>query len=183
MNAAERLASSIIANYDNQQRSSTIDLPAHVVFLLQRLGATTSDSGGAVTYYGSDPIKPDRLPYGSACAIALAVKAIMVAKIWRRFSPFLDGKWELVNGFPGRTYPYSPFIGGPDIVPTKDGKWIMLADVFPAIRQRALDVLKPRGGSYEALRDAAKEWNGEELEEAGDKAGVPMPLPATSKTC
>jgi hypothetical protein len=48
----------------------------------------------------------------------------------------------------------------------------MLADVFPAIRQRALDILS----SYEALRDSVKEWNGEELEEAGDKAGVPMPL-------
>jgi len=169
MNAAEQLARNIIANYNNQLRSNKIDLPAHVESLLHSLGATTSDSGGRVTYYGSDPIKPDRLPYGSACAIALAVKAILIAKIWkertgegqdihvdvrkalRRFSPFLDGKWELVNGFPGRTDPYSPFIGGPDIVPTKDGKWIMLADVFPAIRQRALDVLKRRGGSYEAL--------------------------------
>jgi hypothetical protein len=35
---------------------------------------------------------------------------------------------------------------------------------------------KAQGGSYEALRDSAKEWNGEDLEEAGDKAGVPMPL-------
>src|ERR1700723_2270571 len=194
MSAAEKLAKAIIANYDNPSKSNTIDIPAQVESLLQSLGATTSDSGGRVTYYGSDPIKPDRLPYGSACAIALAVKAILIAKIWRertgegqdihvdvrkalrRFSPFLEGKWELVNEFPGRTDPYSPFIGGPDIVPTKDGKWVMLADVFPAIRQRALDVLKPRGGSYEALRDAGKEWNGEELEEAGDKAGVPMPL-------
>ena len=162
MNAAEKLAKNIIANYDNPLQSSTVDIPAQVESLLQSLGATTSDSGGKVTYYGSDPIKPDRLPYGSACAIALAAKAIMIAKIWkertgeaqdihvdvrkalRRFSPFLEGKWELVNGFPGRTDPYSPFLGGPDIVPTKDGKWPMLADVFPALRQRALDLLKPK---------------------------------------
>jgi hypothetical protein len=162
VNAAEKLAKNIIANYDNPLQSSTVDIPAQVESLLQSLGATTSDSGGKVTYYGSDPIKPDRLPYGSACAIALAAKAIMIAKIWkertgeaqdihvdvrkalRRFSPFLEGKWELVNGFPGRTDPYSPFLGGPDIVPTKDGKWPMLADVFPALRQRALDLLKPK---------------------------------------
>src|SRR5271155_6158785 len=110
-NAPEELANGIVANYNNQLKSSTIDLPAHVEFLLQSLGATTSDSGGKVTYYGSDPITPDRLPYGSACAIALAVKAILIAKIWkqrtgegqdihvdvrkalRRFSPFLEGKW------------------------------------------------------------------------------------------
>ena len=100
-----------------------------------------------------------------------------VRKALRRLTPFLDGKWELVNGFPGRTDPYSPFSsGGPDIVPTRDGKWIMLADVFPALRQHALDLLKPKGGYYEAVRDAVKEWNGEELEEAGEKAGIPMPL-------
>src|SRR3984957_9764192 len=192
--AADKLAKTIIANYDNPLQSSSINVPAHVECLLQSLGATASDSGGKVTYYGSDPITPDRLPYGAISAIPLAAKAILIAKIWkertsegqdihvdvrkslRRLTPFLEGKWELVNGFPGRTDPYSPFTGGPDIVPTKDGKWVMFAEIFPALRQRALDVLKPRGGSYEALRDAVKEWNGEELERAGEKAGIPMPL-------
>ena len=165
--STERLAKAIIANYDSPSKSNTIDLPGHVESLLQSLGATTSDSGGRVTYYGSDPITPDRLPYGAMCAIALAVKAIMIAKIWkertgegqdihvdvrkalRRLTPFFDGKWELVNGFPGRTDPCSPFTGGPDIVPTRDGKWVMLADVFPALRQHALDVLKPNPNGYE----------------------------------
>jgi hypothetical protein len=128
MNAAEKLAKGIVANYNNQLQSNTIDLPAHVESLLQSLGATTSDSGGKVTYYGSDPITPDRLPYGSISAISLAAKAILIAKIWkertgegqdihvdvrkalRRLTPFLDGKWELVNGFPGRTDPYSPLL-------------------------------------------------------------------------
>jgi hypothetical protein len=59
MNAGEKLAKGIIANYNNQSKSSTIDLPAHVECLLQSLGAKTSDSGGKVTYYGSDPITPD----------------------------------------------------------------------------------------------------------------------------
>jgi hypothetical protein len=141
------------------------------------------------------PIPSRRIDcHGAISAISLAAKAILIAKIWkertgegqdihvdvrktlRRLTPFLDGKWELVNGFPGRTDPCSPFIGGPDIVPTRDGKWTMLADVFPAIRQRALDLLKPKGGYYEALRDAVEEWDGEELEEAGEKAGIPMPL-------
>jgi hypothetical protein len=54
VNAAEKLAKGIIANYDHPLQSSTIDVPAHVESLLQGLGATTSDSGGKVTYYGSD---------------------------------------------------------------------------------------------------------------------------------
>ena len=83
MNAAEKLAKNILANCNNQLQNSSIDLPAHVEYLLQSLGATTFDSGGKVTYYGSDPITPDRLPYGAISAISLAVKAILIAKIWK----------------------------------------------------------------------------------------------------
>jgi hypothetical protein len=83
VNAAGKLAKAIIANYNNQLQSNTIDLPAHVESLLQSLGATTSDCGGKVTYYGSDPITPDLLPYGSISAISLAAKAILIAKIWK----------------------------------------------------------------------------------------------------
>jgi hypothetical protein len=43
VNAAEKLAKGIIANFNNQLQSNTIDLPAHVESLLQSLGATTSD--------------------------------------------------------------------------------------------------------------------------------------------
>src|ERR1700690_2354209 len=194
VSAAEKLAKTIIANYDNPLQSSSIDVPGHVGSLLQSLGATTSDSGGKVTYYGADPITPDRLPYGSISAISLAAKAILIAKIWkertgegqdihidvrkslRRLTPFLDGKWELLNGFPGRTDPFSPFAGGPDIVPTKDGKWVMFAEPYPSLRQHTIELLKPRGGTYQALADAVKEWQGEDLEAAAEKAGVPMPL-------
>ena len=55
VNAAEKLAKGIIANYNNQLQSNTIDLPAHVESLLQSFWATTSDSGGKVTYYGRRP--------------------------------------------------------------------------------------------------------------------------------
>jgi hypothetical protein len=81
--AAEKLANTILINYENPLKSDTIDIPAQAESLLQSLGATTSDSGGKVTYYGSDPIKPDRLPYGTICAVALAVKSILIAKIWK----------------------------------------------------------------------------------------------------
>ena len=82
MTAAEKLATTIISNYNNPLQTP-INLPVHVESLLQSLGATTSDSGGEVTYYGADPITPDRLPYGSISAISLAAKAILIAKIWK----------------------------------------------------------------------------------------------------
>jgi len=55
MNAAEDLAKAIIENYDNPLQDSTIDVPAQVESLLHSLGATSSDSGGKVTYYGLTP--------------------------------------------------------------------------------------------------------------------------------
>jgi hypothetical protein len=69
VDAGEKLPKGIIANYNNQLQSSTIDLPAHVESLLQSLGATTSDSGGE----GQD-IHVD------------------VRKALRRLTPFLEGK-------------------------------------------------------------------------------------------
>jgi hypothetical protein len=56
--STEKLAEAILANYGNPSKSNTIDVPAQVESLLQCLGATTSDSGGKVTYYGSAPSSP-----------------------------------------------------------------------------------------------------------------------------
>jgi hypothetical protein len=127
VNAAEQLAKAIIENYDNPLPGSTIDVPAHVDSLVQSLGATTSDSGGAVTYYGADTITPDRLPYGSISAIPLAAKAILIAKIWkertgegqdthvdvrkslRRLTPFLDGSGNSSMGSPDARIHTAPF--------------------------------------------------------------------------
>jgi hypothetical protein len=66
----------------------------------------------------------------------LSAPHVDVRKALRHLAPFLDEKWELVNGFPGRMDPHSPFSDGPDIVPTRDGKWIMLADGFPLYAAR-----------------------------------------------
>jgi len=104
-------------------------------------------------------------------------KAILIAKIWkertgegqdihvdvrkalRRLTPFLEGKWELVNGFfPDARIPYSPFSisAGPDIVPTTGRQVDHVGRCVSRLRQRADNLLKPKGGSYEALRDAVK---------------------------
>jgi crotonobetainyl-CoA:carnitine CoA-transferase CaiB-like acyl-CoA transferase len=201
VNEAEDLAKAIIANYDNPLQGSTIDVPAHVESLLQSLGATTSDSGGKVTYYGSDPITPDRLPYGSISAISLAAKAILIAKIWeertgegqnihidvrkalRRLTPFLDGKWELVNGFPGRTDPYSPFSGGPDIVPTGDGKWIMFAEIIPLYASVHSISLNPRVARMKRYETRSKSGTVRNLKKPVRKRASPCRSRATSKTC
>ena len=49
VSAAEQLAKTIIANYDNPLQDSSIDVPGHVESLLKSLGASASDSGGKVT--------------------------------------------------------------------------------------------------------------------------------------
>src|SRR6202021_770013 len=81
----------------------------------------------------------------------------------------------------GRTDPFSPFADGPDIVPTKDGKWVMFAEPYPALRQHTLELLRPRGGTYQALADAVKEGQGGELQTAGEEGGRPEPAPPKNK--
>jgi len=95
---------------------SDIDLYAETAAVLQPLGLSLDDFGGALSFYGSDPIVPSRLRFGSSAAIALAAKAVAIATIWRersgeaqdirvdvrkalrRFTAFVGGYYVYVNG-------------------------------------------------------------------------------------
>lgn len=153
-------------------------------------GAEVADIGGDLSFSGADPIIASRLPFGTMSAVGLAAKAALIAKAWRvrtgigqdihvdvplalrRFSPFAEGKWELVNGFPGKADPYNPF-GSPNPLfhRTRDGQWIMMLNIYPAIRERAVRLLGA-GGSGDAIADAVARWDGAELERTAADAGV-----------
>lgn len=193
MTAAETLAKKILFNYRNPLKERGIDLHQNLKSVLDLCNATIDDIGGSLTFSGADPILNSRLPFGTMSAISLAAKAILVAKIWkertgegqdihvdvpkalRRFTPFWEKKWELVNGFPGKSDPYNPFFAMPVMHQTKDNKWIMPLNIYPSIRQRAISLLGG-GGDPASIARAIKEWNAEDLERAASDAGVVMAL-------
>lgn len=180
-------------NLANMLTSSELDLQVETEALLHDLGASTGESGGHLSFYGSDPIVPSTIRFGSAAAIALAAKAIQIASVWRqrtgegqdievdvrkalrRFSPFIDRKWETVNGYDGGKYsdPANPVSG--QMYETKDGRWVMPENPYPELHRRTTALLNVPS-TPGAVKNAVKGWNGEDLERAGVDAGIVMPL-------
>jgi crotonobetainyl-CoA:carnitine CoA-transferase CaiB-like acyl-CoA transferase len=180
-------------NLANRATNSQFDLAGETEALLHSVGAASSESGGALSFYGQDPIVPSVVRYGAMSAVALAAKSLQIASIWRmrtgrsqdihvdvrkalrRFSPFIDFRWETVNGYAGGMYsdPENPFVAS--LYETRDGRWVFPTNPYPKIHLRTAALLGVPS-TPEAVTHAIKQWNGEELEQAGVEAGVVMPL-------
>lgn len=180
----------------NRSSSSEFDLAGEIEAVLNIVGATSSESGGTLSFYGKDPIVPSVVRFGAFSTIALAAKAIQIASIWkmrtgesqdihvdvrkalRRFSPFIDRKWETVNGYDGGipSDMYNPLLA--EIFETKDKRYVLPTNPYPKLHRDGAALLGVPS-TAEAVRAAIKTWNGEELEQAAVKAGVVMPLSRT----
>ncbi len=107
---SDLLTETLQSKLSNPESCPDFDLHHGLNQVLEDVGMTTADSGGKLTFYGSDPIVPSRLRFGAMAAIGLAAKAIGVAAVWRsrtgegqdisvdvrkafqRFCGFFDGK-------------------------------------------------------------------------------------------
>src|SRR6266436_4005808 len=110
--------------------SPDFDLHAETNEVLKDIGLTTADAAGKLRFYGSDPILPSPIRFGTLAAVGLAARSVAVAALWRqatgqgqdisvdvrkalrRFAGFFEGKWETINGrrpSPGG-YVVSPFL-------------------------------------------------------------------------
>jgi crotonobetainyl-CoA:carnitine CoA-transferase CaiB-like acyl-CoA transferase len=193
VNTGEKFAQQLEFNLTNRSTDSNFDLAGETEAVLNSVGASCSESGGSLSFYGQDPIVPSVVRFGAMSAVTLAAKAIQIASIWklrtgrsqdiqvdvrkalRRFSPFVDRQWELVNGYDGGMYsdPENPFFS--NMYETKDGMWVFPTNPYPQIHLRTASLLKvPSIPS--AAASAIKTWKGEELEQAGVEAGIVMPL-------
>ena len=68
----------------NPERQSGFDLTSAVNQVLNDVGLSTADSGGKLTFYGSDPILPSPLRFGTMAAVGLAARSVAVAALWRQ---------------------------------------------------------------------------------------------------
>ncbi len=173
--------------------ASALDLNDELDGLLSHIGETAADTGGKITFYGKDPIIPSRASFGAMSALSLAAKSAIIASIWRdrtgegqdihvdvrkalrRFSPFIDRKWELVNGYPGQGDIANSFEEGELLHPTADGGWAMAGAWYPGMRQKTLQFLNAVD-SPEGIARAFGQWNRLELEQAAEEAGVPITI-------
>src|ERR1700723_4317192 len=192
---SERLESKL----NNPATSPDFDLHEELNQVLGDVGMTTSDSGGELTFFGSDPIIPSRIRFGSMAAIGLAAKSVAVAALWRqrtgegqnisldvrkalrRFCGFFEGKWETVNGRSPLLLPRdNPFFELPLFRRTRDGRHMVTLNIYPGLQARALNFLRC-SNSTESIANAVLQWRAEELETAAAEAGLVFAMVRTNE--
>ena len=186
----------------NPERSSDFDLHGAVNQVLNDVGLSTSDTGGKLTFYGSDPILQSPLRFGTMAAIGLAARSVAVAALWRqatgegqdisvdvrkalrRFCGFFDGKWETVNDRPPSPggYAVSPFLKMADAFfrETRDGRHVVALDIYPQLLVRTLDFLRC-SPSTESINNAILKWDAAELEQAAAAEGLVLAMVRTNE--
>jgi len=189
--SAGTLTEKIQTKLNNPASSPDFDLHGGVNDVLKDVGLTAADSGGKLTFYGQDPIIPGRLRYGAMAAVGLAAKTVALAALWksqtgegqdihvdvrkalRRFCGFFDGKWETINGRgpAAGSERDNPFWEMPLFRKTRDGRHVVALNVYPRVHSRALNFLRC-SDSPESVNNAILQWRADELEAAGQEAGL-----------
>src|SRR5258706_67814 len=77
------LTDALESKLDHPMRSAEFDLHAGTNDVLRDVQLTAADSGGALTFYGQDPILQTPLRFGTMAAIGLAARSVAVAALWR----------------------------------------------------------------------------------------------------
>jgi hypothetical protein len=168
----------------------TIDPLVELASVLKGVGLDLGSADGTITFSGRDPIVSSPLPLATMAAVGLMAKAVSVAELWRfrggagqdlsldlgmalrRLCPFIDRKWELLNGYPpgNPTDPTTPFMPT-QMYPTRDGRRVLLMNIYPALKTRALAFLgcndDPR-----AIGEVVRKWDAADLETAMNRAGL-----------
>jgi hypothetical protein len=186
----------------NPERSSDFGLHGAVNQVLNDVWLSTSDTGGKLAFYGSDPILQSPLRFGTMAAIGLAARSVAVAALWRqatgegqdisvdvrkalrRFCGFFDGKWETINDRPPSPggYAVSPFLKMADAFfrETRDGRHVVALDIYPQLLVRTLDFLRC-SPSTESINNAILKWDAAELEQAAAAEGLVFAMVRTNE--
>jgi len=188
---SETLTGTLQSKLSNPVSTSDFDLHGSVNEVLKDVGLTTADSGGKLTFYGQDPILTSPHRFGSMAAVGLAARSIALAALWRsqtgegqdihvdvrkalrRFSGFFEGKWETINGRgPAMgAFEDNPFWEIPLFRKTRDGRHVVALNVYPRLQARALNFLRAYDNN-ESVNNAILQWHADELEAAGQEAGL-----------
>ena len=82
--ATDRLTEALEEKLSHPATSPDFDLHEGVNEVLADIGMTSDDSGGELTFYGSDPILPSPIRFGTLAAVGLAARSVALAALWRQ---------------------------------------------------------------------------------------------------
>jgi crotonobetainyl-CoA:carnitine CoA-transferase CaiB-like acyl-CoA transferase len=200
--ATDRLTETLEEKLHHPATSPDFDLHQGVNDVLADIHMTTADSGGKLGFYGSDPILPSPIRFGTLAAVGLAARSVALAALWRqatgqgqdisvdvrkalrRFAGFFEGKWETVNGRPPSPggYAVSPFLkmGDAFFRETRDGRYVLALDIYPQLLVNTLNFLGC-SPSTESINNAIRKWDAVELEEAAAAEGLVLAMVRTNE--
>lgn len=176
--------------------TADFDLESALDEVLCGVALSAADAGGVVSHIGADPVVKSPLRLGGAATIGLLAKSVAAAAMhrWRggagqdihvdlrraphRLSPFYDARWERLGGYPVKSSLEAGNMMSAIFYRTADDRWVMPQASYPNLRQRAQDLLGVPL-TWPAISEAIGKWNGLELEAAGEKAGIVMPMVRT----
>src|ERR1700758_701572 len=199
--ATDRLTKALETKLSHPATSPDFDLRAGTNEVLKEIGLTTADSGGKLTFSGSDPILPSSIRFGTMAAIGLAARSVALAALWkqttgdgqnisvdvrkalRRFCGFFEEKWETINGRPPSPggYAVSPFLNMESFFrETRDGRHVLALDIYPQILVRTLNFLGC-SPNQESINNAIRKWDAVELEDAAAAEGLVLAMVRTNE--
>jgi CoA-transferase family III len=199
---SDGLTEALKSKLNNPASSPEFDLKAATDDVLKDVGLTSADSGGKLSFYGSDPILPSSIRFGTAAAIGLAARSVALSALWkqttgegqdisidvrkalRRFCGFFEGKWETINDRPPTPggYAVSPFLkmGDAFFRETRDGRHVLALDIYPQILVRTLNFLGC-SPNQESINSAIRKWDAVELENAAAAEGLVLAMVRTNE--
>ncbi len=198
--ATDRLTEALQQKLSHPATSPDFDLQAGTNEVLKDIGLTTADSGGKLTFSGSDPILPSSIRFGTMAAIGLAARSVALAALWkqttgdgqnisidvrkalRRFCGFFEEKWETINGRPPSPggYAVSPFLSMESFFrETRDGRHVLALDIYPQLLVNTLNFLNC-SPSQESINNAIRKWDAVELEDAAAEKGLVLAMVRTN---
>jgi hypothetical protein len=80
----DALTEKLKARLNNAASSAEFDLKAATDDVLKDIGLTSADSGGELSFYGSDPILPSSIRFGTMAAIGLAARSVALSALWKQ---------------------------------------------------------------------------------------------------
>ena len=170
------------------QATAGFDVNSRFRSVMNELGLSPEDTGGAITFVGEDPIFPSVHRLGACIGIPIMAGAAGIADIWRQRSGrgqdlTLDLRKAIhginpmykfmptINGYP---YQLPYFIGNPmgfDLYRTKDGRFFLPTGAYPRLLAGMCTFLGC-SPDKDSIAKAVSHWDSAELDEAAAAAGL-----------
>jgi crotonobetainyl-CoA:carnitine CoA-transferase CaiB-like acyl-CoA transferase len=183
----------------DQQVSTHDDMLIVTDNILRDAGLTIADGGGEVTFAGAEPIRKTVMKAGASAACVLAANAVAEAAIWKertgegqdihvdlRKAWIEQSPWQkdalpytLINGAQ-KMFNLNVFVFLSALTPTRDGRWVIMAPLYPSQERKILNMLKC-GPDPEQIRQATMKREALELEETAMNLQVPCQMVRTKE--